>query len=210
MTVLGECWDDTHKSRSVIKFVCLPTLTRLFLLVADASRRHCCFSPCLCYTPDVADLSGLLLRVMRNPCLFACARDTSVCCVQGSELLSSSSQEDPIVEPDVRNTSESSRDRLCRSAAKWATHCELLNNDTSPRSHRESESITENDYRSAQQAIPDSKCSCGCAVLRTTRTALYPGANCIDTMRSKTGMIQSLGQAHTILGLEPCNRCTFS
>ena len=64
MTVLGECWDDTHKSRSVIKFVYLPTLTRLFLLVADASRRLCCFSPCVCCTPDVADRSELI--VARN------------------------------------------------------------------------------------------------------------------------------------------------
>ena len=106
--------DDTHKSRSVIKFVCVPTLTRLFLLAADASRRLCCFSPCLCCTPEVADRSELLLlRVMCNPFLFVCARDTSVCCVQGSELLSGSIQVDPIVEPDVLNTSESSRDRLC-------------------------------------------------------------------------------------------------
>ena len=44
---------------------------------------------------------------MRNPCLFVCARDTSVCCVQGSELLACSFQVDPIVEPDVLNTSES-------------------------------------------------------------------------------------------------------
>ena len=43
VTVLGEGWDDTHKSISVIKFVCLLTLMRLFLLVADASRRLCCF-----------------------------------------------------------------------------------------------------------------------------------------------------------------------
>ena len=61
MTVLGECGDDTHKSRSVIKFVFLPTLRRLFLLVADASRRLCCFSHCLCNTPDVADLSELIV-----------------------------------------------------------------------------------------------------------------------------------------------------
>ena len=54
MTVLGECWDDTQKSRSVIKFVFLPTLTRLFLLVADASQ-------CSCYTPDVADRSELIV-----------------------------------------------------------------------------------------------------------------------------------------------------
>ena len=133
MTVLGECWDDTHKSRSVIKFVCVPTLTRLFLLVAHASQRLCCFSPCLCYTRDVADRSELLLRVMRNPCLFVCARDTSVSCVQGSELLSGSFQVDPIVGPDVLNTSESSRDRLCRSAEKCDTHCELLGINTSQR-----------------------------------------------------------------------------
>ena len=31
--VLGECWDDTHKSRSVVKFVYRQTLTRLFLPV---------------------------------------------------------------------------------------------------------------------------------------------------------------------------------
>ena len=42
-------------------------------------------------------------------------------------------QVDPIVEPDVLNTSESSRDRLCRSAAKCDAHCELLSIDTSPR-----------------------------------------------------------------------------
>ena len=103
-------------------------------MLADASRRLCFFfSLCLCYTTDEADRSELLLRVMRNPCLFVRARDTSVCCVQGSELPSGSCQVDPIVEPDVPNTSESSRDRLCRSAAKCDTHCELLNIDTSPR-----------------------------------------------------------------------------
>ena len=59
--MLGECGDDTHKSRSVIKFFLLPTLTRLFLVVADASRRLCCFSSCLCYTPDEADLSELIV-----------------------------------------------------------------------------------------------------------------------------------------------------
>ena len=30
-------------------------------MVADESRRLCCFSPCLCYTPDVADLSELIV-----------------------------------------------------------------------------------------------------------------------------------------------------
>ena len=57
------------KSRSVIKFVCVPTLTRLFLLVADASRRLCCFSPCLCYTPDVADRSELIVAQSLFVCL---------------------------------------------------------------------------------------------------------------------------------------------
>ena len=71
VTVLGECWDDTHISGSVIKFVYLPTLTRLLLLVADASRRLGCFSPCVCYTPDVADRSEL--TVARNAqSLFVC------------------------------------------------------------------------------------------------------------------------------------------
>ena len=46
-----------------------------------------------------------------------------------------------MVDFDVLNTSESSRDRLCRSAAKCDTHCELLNIDTSP-SHRESAFIS--------------------------------------------------------------------
>ena len=71
VTEMAECWDDTCKSRSVIKFVYLPTLTRLFLLVADASRRLGCFSPCLCYTSDVADRSELI--VTRNAhSLFVC------------------------------------------------------------------------------------------------------------------------------------------
>ena len=48
-------------------------------------------------------------------------------------LLSGSFQVDPTVEPDVLNTSESSRDRLCRSAAKSDTDCKLVNIDTSPR-----------------------------------------------------------------------------
>ena len=54
----------------------------------------------------------------------------------------------------------------------------------------------QNDYRLHQLTIPDSKCSCGCAVFLTTRTALCPGANCIVTMRSETGVTQSLRQAH--------------
>ena len=75
MTVLGECGDDTHKSRSVIKFVFLPTLTKLFLLVADLSRRLCCFSPCLCYTRDVAHLSELIVaRDARSLFICLCTR----------------------------------------------------------------------------------------------------------------------------------------
>ena len=92
MTVLGECWDDTHKSRSVIK-----------------SRRLCCFSLCQCYTPDVVEGSELLLRMVRNPCLSACARYTYLL-YQGSGPAEKSFQVDPI-EPDVLNTSEFSRDR---------------------------------------------------------------------------------------------------
>ena len=70
-------------------------------------------------------------------------------------------------------------------------------------------SVAENDYHSAQKAIPDSKCSCGCAVLQTTRPVLCPGANCIDTMKSETGMTQLLSQAHNP-GLEPHIRARFS
>ena len=41
------------------------------------------FSPCLYYTRDVADLSELIVaRDAQSP--FVGARDTSVCCVQGS------------------------------------------------------------------------------------------------------------------------------
>ena len=56
-----------------------------------------------------ADRSELLLRVMRNPCLFACARYTYLL-YQGSDPDPSEScfQVDPIpVELDVLNTSES-------------------------------------------------------------------------------------------------------
>ena len=100
-------------------------------MVADASRRLCRFSLCLCYTRDVANLSELLLRVMRNPRFVVCARDTSVCCSRLRVDLRQLSGRS--VAPDVLNTSESSRDRLCRSAAKCDTYCELLNIDTSPR-----------------------------------------------------------------------------
>ena len=79
--MLGECWGDTHKSRSVIKFVYLTTLMRLFLLVADASRRLlCCFSPCLCYTRDVADRSELIVARNAQFVLSACARYMYLLC----------------------------------------------------------------------------------------------------------------------------------
>ena len=51
VTVLRECWDDTHKSRSVIKFVLRPMSDEgCSFPPADASRRLCCFSSCLCHT----------------------------------------------------------------------------------------------------------------------------------------------------------------
>ena len=69
---------------------------------------------------------------MRNPCLFARARYTYLL-YQGSDPAEICFQVGPIVEPDVLNSSESSRDRLFRSAANRDTHCELLNIDTSPK-----------------------------------------------------------------------------
>ena len=62
---------------------------------------------------------------MRNSFLFV--RETRLSAVFKAH------QVNPIVEPDVLNTSESSRDSLCRSAAKCDAHCELLSIDTSPR-----------------------------------------------------------------------------
>ena len=78
---------------------------------------------------------------MRNPCLFACARFTYLL-YHSSDPAEYCFLVDPMVEPDVLNTSESSRYRLCRSAAKCDTHCELLNIDTSPKGHRESDAIS--------------------------------------------------------------------
>ena len=77
---------------------------------------------------DVAERSDPLLRVIRNPCLF-CSRDTSVCCIKAQAQIRAHPVcfwVDPIVEPDVLTTSESSQDRLCRSVAKCDTHRELL------------------------------------------------------------------------------------
>ena len=55
------------------------------------------FSPCLCYTRDVADLSELTVaRNAQSP--FVCARDTSVRCVQGSSQFAFRQF---LVEPDV-------------------------------------------------------------------------------------------------------------
>ena len=42
-----------------------------------------CFSPCSCYTSDVADWSDRFVARDAQS-LFVGARDTSVCCVQGS------------------------------------------------------------------------------------------------------------------------------
>ena len=77
---------------------------------------------------DVAEWSDLLLRVMRDSCLLMHETRLSA----GSRL-PVCFQVDHIVEPDVLNTSESSQDRLCRTAAKCDTHWELLSVDTSPR-----------------------------------------------------------------------------
>ena len=53
--------------------------------------------PCLCYTRDVADLSELTVaRNAQSP--FACARDTSVRCVQGPSQFAFRQF---LVEPDV-------------------------------------------------------------------------------------------------------------
>ena len=53
--------------------------------LTDAVRESslCCFSPCLCHTLGVADWSDpFVARDAQS--LFVGARDTSVCCVQGS------------------------------------------------------------------------------------------------------------------------------
>ena len=69
-------------------------------LFADGCRPRvflCCFFPCLCYARDVADLSRLIVaRDAQSP--FVGARDTSVCCVQGSTQFAFRSF---LVEPDV-------------------------------------------------------------------------------------------------------------
>ena len=64
------------------------------------------FLPVLCYTLDVAEWSELLLRVMRNPCLFACARHTYLL-YQGSDPAENCFQVDRVVELDVLKTSVS-------------------------------------------------------------------------------------------------------
>ena len=129
VTEMGECWDDTHKSRSVIKCVYLPTLTRLFFLVADASRRLGCFSPCLCYAPDVADRSDLI--VARNvQYLFVCLCTIHVSVSRlrpRSEFIPSWVCQIPLSPQHVvLNTSVSWQDRLWQNAAECDTHCELL------------------------------------------------------------------------------------
>ena len=119
VTVLGECWDDTHKSRSVIKFVYLPTLTRLFFLVADASRRLGCFSPCLCHTLDVADRSELI--VARNAqSLFVCfVHDTRICIKAQSQIrvCSQLCLSDPFLSSACR------AEHICILAGQIVTEC---------------------------------------------------------------------------------------
>ena len=124
--VLGVCWDATHKSRSVIKFVYLPTLTKLF---ADASRRLGCFSPCLCYTPDVADRSELI--VTRNAqSSFVCLYTIHVSVSRlrpRSEFVPSWVCQIPLCPQHVvLNTSVSWQDKWWQNAAECDTHCELL------------------------------------------------------------------------------------
>ena len=77
------------------------------------------FFPCFCYTRDVADLSRLIVaRDAQSP--FVGARDTSVCCVQGSTQFAFRSF---LVEPDVSphlNPNRTDCDRVQRSVMK---HC---------------------------------------------------------------------------------------
>ena len=124
MTVLGECWDDTHK---IVKCnqVCLSTHVDEVVPSHLLTRRGV-------FVVFLLVIAELLLRVMRNPCLFACARYTYLL-YQGSDPAENCFEVDPTVDPETLNTSESSRVRLCRSAAKCDTHCELLNIDTSAR-----------------------------------------------------------------------------
>ena len=125
----SKCWDDTHKSRSVIKFVYLPTLTRLFLLVADASRRLGCFSPCLCNTPDIADRSELIVaRNVQSLFVCLCTMHVSVSRLRPrSEFVASWVCQIPFCPQHVAlNTSVSWQDRLWQNAAECDTHCELL------------------------------------------------------------------------------------
>ena len=126
---VGQCWDDTHKSRSVIKFVYLPTLTRLFPLVADASRRLGCFSSCLCHTPDVADRSELIVaRNAQSLFVCLCTMHVSVSMLRPRSEFVPSCVCQILFCPQhvVLDTSISWQDRLWQSAAECDTHCELL------------------------------------------------------------------------------------
>ena len=70
--MLGECGDDTHKSRSVIKFVSLffDNVDEV-VLSGLLTRRGVSvfFSPWLCCTPDVADRSELIVAQSLFVCL---------------------------------------------------------------------------------------------------------------------------------------------
>ena len=132
VTVSWKYWENvvtTRTNRSVIKFVYLPTLTRLFLLVADASRRLGCFSPCLCYTPDVADRSELIVtRNAQSSSVCLCTIHVSVSRLRPrSEFVPSWVCQIPLCPQHVvLNTSVSWQDKWWQNAAECDTHCELL------------------------------------------------------------------------------------
>ena len=62
-----------------------------------------------------------MLHVMHD--LRLLVHDTRTCCIMAQSLFSGRS---PCSQPDVLNTSGTSRYRQCQSAAKCGTHCELL------------------------------------------------------------------------------------
>ena len=90
----------THTNREVQSSLFMNDICQGCLsLFADGCRPRvflCCFSPCLCHTRDVVDLSELIVaRDAQSP--FVGARAT-VCCVQGSSQFAFRSF---LVEPDV-------------------------------------------------------------------------------------------------------------
>ena len=128
MTVSWWCWENvgmTHKSRGVITFVFMPTLTRLFLLVADASLRLCCF--CLfvlhawCSGSVGVDWCAIYVCLLVQGTRISIKAHTQIrVCFQPSLSY--------LFRPQhvVLNTSVSWQDRLWQIAAECDTHCELL------------------------------------------------------------------------------------